>query len=326
MKTHALCTLVILAAMGGILLAGTPGYSYLPDFTAPGPQMDHWDFTAFPVTWNLNPAEGGNVTGSNSVASVMQAAFNTWTSAPNATLLVARGADSSVTSETTSPSDINLICFVCADGDFSKDSNTLAVTITTTANAVGEADGHGGMTRFVGQLIKADIVFNPSVTFTTGGTKGQDLLTVATHEVGHFFGMGHSAVVRAVLFPAASSLTTLSNDDVAGISQLYPKGTPDVATGSISGQVTLNGAGVFGAQVFAESVTGNIGYPGNIRNTPIGGLTRPDGTYNIQGVPADAYVVAAEPLLGPVSNSDLSGYSKAFGQPSVQTNFTARWH
>ncbi|HET7184411.1 MAG TPA: matrixin family metalloprotease [Terriglobales bacterium] len=326
MKTHAPCTLVILAAMGGILLAGTPGYSYLPDFTAPGPQMDRWDFTAFPVTWNLDPAEGGNVTGSNSVASVMQTAFDTWTSAPNATLPVARGPDSSVTSESMSPPDINLICFVCMDGDFSKDSNTLAVTTTTTANAVGEADGHGGMTRFVGQLIKADIVFNPSVSFTTGGTKGQDLLTVATHEAGHFFGMDHSAVVRAVMFPAASSLTTLSYDDVAGISQLYPKSTPDVATGSISGQVTLNGAGVFGANVFAESVTGNIGYPGNIRNTPIGGLTRPDGTYNIQGVPADAYVVAAEPLLGAVSNSDVSGYSKAFGQPSVQTNFTARWH
>ncbi len=324
MRTHrALSGLVSLAAVSALLLVAASGFSYIPDFT--GQQPDHWDFTAFPVTWNLNPAKGGNITGNNSVASVMQAAFNTWMSAPNTALSVSRGADISATSETTSLSNVNLICFVCTDGDFSKDANTLAVTITTTADHVGESDGHGGTTRFVGQLIKADIVFNPASTFTTGGTSGQDLLTVATHEVGHFFGLDHSAVVRAVMFPAASSLTTLGSDDVAGISQLYPKSSPEVATGSISGSVTLSSAGVFGAHVFAESVTGNTGYT-NARNTPIGTLTRPDGTFSIQGVPAGSYIVVAEPLDGPVTNSDVSGYPKAFGQPSVNTNFTSRWH
>jgi len=319
---RALCGFFSLAAIA-VLLSAAPAFSYLPDFT--GQQPDHWDFAAFPVTWNLNPAKGNNISGSTSVASVMQTAFNTWLSAPNTALNVSRGADVSTTSETSSPSNVNLICFVCTDGDFSKDANTLAVTITTTSDRVGESDGHGGTTRFVGQLIKADIVFNPSSTFTTGGTSGQDLLTVATHEVGHFFGLDHSAVVRAVMFPAASSITTLGSDDVAGISQLYPKSIPDVATGSISGSITQNGAGVFGAHVFAESVTGNAEYP-NARNTPIGTLTRPDGTYTIQGLPPGSYVVVAEPLDGPVTNSDVSGYSKTFGQPSVQTNFTSRWH
>lgn len=323
---RAAYTLLWLAAIAGLLLAGTPGYSYLPDFTSPGPQPDHWDFSAFAVRWNLNPAANSNIAGSNSVANVMQSAFNTWTTAPNTVLQVSRGPDSSANSETTSSSDINLICFVCTDGDFSKDANTLAVTITTTANAAGESDGHGGTTRFVGQIIKADIVFNPSSNYTTGGTSGQDLQTVATHEVGHFFGLDHSGVVRAVMFPAASSLVTLGYDDVAGISQLYPKSTPDVATGSINGQVSLNGSGVFGAHVFAESITSNAAFSGNIRNTPVGTLTRPDGTYAIQGLPADSYVVLAEPLDGPVSNRDVTGYPSAFGQPSVQTNFTTRYH
>jgi Matrixin len=324
-RAHGPVFLAALLAMAVLLLAA-PGFSYLPEFTTPGPQPDHWDFSAFPVTWNLNPSTGSNVSGSRSVADVMQTAFNTWASSPNVLLVVSRGPDSAVSSEGASPPNTNLICFVCSDVDFAKDASTLAVTITTTANATGEDNNHGGTTTFVGQIIKADILFNPSSTFTTGGTSGQDLQTVATHEVGHFFGLDHSAVVRSIMFPAASSLTTLGYDDVAGLSVLYPKTPPDVATGKISGTVSSGTGGVFGAQVFAESTTGNAPFGGNIRKTPVGTLTRPDGSYTIQGLPGDSYIVTAEPLDDPVSNSDVSGYSDAFGQPAVQTNFTTRWH
>jgi hypothetical protein len=314
----------MLGWLGGVavlLLAAAPGFSYLPSFTAPGPQPDRWGPASFPVTWNLNSLIGGNIHGSRPVADVMQASFKTWTDAPNAALSVLRGADSQVSSAAASPANINLICFVCSDADFSKDANTLAVAITTTSN-----------TGTVGQILKGDILFNPASTYTTDGScpsglTCQDIQTVATHEIGHFFGLDHSAVVRAVMFPAASSLLTLSYDDVAGISALYPKSSPAVATGSISGTVTMSGGGgVFGAHVFAESITSNAPFGSGVRKTPIGALTRPDGSYNIQGVPADSYVVTAEPLDGPVENGDVSGYPRAFGQPPVRTNFTTRWH
>ncbi len=322
---RAALTVAVLAALA-VLLAW-PGFGYLPDYSTPGPQPDHWNFAGFAVTWNLNPATGSNISGNRAVADVMQAAFNTWLSAPNAAIAVARGPNSAVSSESSSPSNINLVCFVCSDADFNADASTLAVTITTAANAAGQPDGHGGMTSYIGQIIKADIVFNPATSFTTGGTSGQDLQTVATHEVGHFLGLDHSAVVRAVMFPAASSLVTLGYDDVAGISALYPKATADVPTGSISGTVTFaSGGGVFGAHVFAESVTANEPFGGSIRRTPIGTLTTPGGAYTITGVPADSYILTAEPLDGPVMNSDVSGYPSAFGQPSVQTNFTTRMH
>src|SRR6185369_8979625 len=120
-----------------------------------------------------------------------------------------RGADSAISSESAAPSNVNLICFVCSDADFTKDSQTLAVTLTTTANGPGASNGHGGTTTFAGQIIKADIIFNPSTQYSTDGSKGQNLQTVATHEIGHFFGLDHSAVVRAIMFPAASNLTLL---------------------------------------------------------------------------------------------------------------------
>ncbi len=315
---------VALVALAVLLSA--PAYSYLPSLTKPGPSPDHWDFAAFPVTWSLNPATGNNISAGTDVHGIIAAAFNTWTSAPNAALAITEGSDVNVGSEAASPSNINLVCFVCSDADFSKDANTLAVTITTTSDAVGQSDGHGGTTQFVGQIIKADILFNPSVPFSAG-TTGQNLQVVATHEIGHFLGLDHSAVVRAVMFPFASDLTTLSYDDVAGLSVLYPKAAPDVPTGTISGTVAFsNGAGVFGAHVYADSNSGAQAFPNTIRKSPIGTLTTPGGVYTIQGLPADSYIVVTEPLDDPVTNSDVSQFPPAYGQASVQTNFTTRWH
>ena len=321
----AAATFALLLVFAGAIFLAQPSYSYLPNFTAQQP--DRWDFSSFPVVWNLNPSIGSNVTGSRSVADIMQTAFNTWAAAPNAALQFSRGSDVSVSEESSSPSNTNLICFVCSDADFSKDSQTLALTITTTADRAGQGNGHGGTSNFAGQIIKADILFNPSSQYTTGGTGGQDLLTVAVHEVGHFFGLNHSGVVRSVMFPAASSVSQLGWDDVAGLASLYPKSSPDLPTGAISGTVRFAGGGaVFGAHVFAESTTGNQGFGGVIRKTPISAVTRPDGSYTITGLPPDSYVITAEPLDDPVSDSNLGSYSKVFGQPSVQTNFTTRWH
>jgi len=322
-----LVTLLSLFALAILLVS--PAASWLAQFTAPSgggtPQQDHWDFSAFAVQWNLNPTTGSNISGSRNVSDVITASFATWTSAPNATLSISRGADSSSTSAgfSTTGGNTNLICFVC-QADFSKDAQTLAVTITTIENATGSPDGHGGRSKFVGQILDADILFNPSTNFSTGGGMGQDLQTVATHEIGHFFGLDHTAVVRAIMFPFAPNVqTSLGYDDVAGISGLYSGGGN---LGSITGSVSFAGSGgpVFGAHVFAQSVTTSSPLNG-IRKTPIGTLTLPDGTFKIGGVPSDSYIVVAEPLDDPESAGDIQAFSGAFGH-AIQTNFTTRWH
>ncbi|HZR30080.1 MAG TPA: matrixin family metalloprotease [Terriglobales bacterium] len=326
--------LFITAVAAASMLLPRPASSHLPELTKVGNNVipSRWNFAGFPVQWNLNPATGSNITGSNSAASAIQAVFDTWTSAPNANIPVTRGADSAVSSEASSPANINLICFVCMDADFSKDSGTLAVTITTTVSR-GHSDGHGGVAAFDGQIIKSDIIFNPNVKFTTDGTGSgstQDLQTVATHEVGHFLGMDHTGVTRAIMFPfAPASEHTLSYDDDAGISTLYPKAIPDMAVGSIAGTVRMQGnnAAVFGAHVYAGSTSGALPFPTsfNLRKSPISTLCKPDGTYLIQGVPADSYIITAEPLDGPESTGDVQAFSSAFGA-TIQTNFTTRWH
>lgn len=319
---------VLIAVVAVLLLALTPSASsHVNSLTLANgaAQLDHWPQSA-QVVWNINPAHGANITGTRTVDSVIQSAFDTWMAAPNASLNIARGADSAQTS--FGMDGTNLICFVCT-GDFTSEAETLAVTMTTVATQAGVSDGREGTTQFAGQILDADILFNTSKDFATDGSgTGQDLQTVATHEVGHFFGLAHSPIVRAVMYPFSPAMeTSLSYDDVAAISVNYAKAAPDVPTGSIAGTVRLGGTGVFGAHAFADSATSAEPFAAfNIRKSPIGALTLPDGSYVISGLPADSYTVTAEPLDGPVSDSDVSGYATAFGQASVQIGFTTRWH
>lgn len=303
--------LVVVAA----LLLQIPARPYTFNSTGSPAKHDHW---ASPPHYVVAIDTGSNIsgTGTRSVVQVINAAFTTWANAPNAAVIAI--ADPPLQQGQLSNNDgKNTICFKCS-GDFSKDSSTLAITSTSTdANA---------------QIVDADIAFNPSKNFTTDATApgqtGQDLETVAVHEIGHFFGMSHSGVVRASMFPFAPAIErTLGYDDVMIAAQLYPA-SQSVSTHTISGTVRLAGNAVFGAHVVAESQT-NLEPNGmvlaNVRKTPISALTDLGGNYAIV-VPDDTYLVFAEPLNLPMTNSDIQGYASSFGRTSVDTNFTTRWH
>src|SRR2546430_3612414 len=150
--SSSLMLLLPLLALAAALLVAVPAFSVLPQLTSSQP--DHWSLTAFAVQWNLNPStSGAKISGSQSVAQVMQASFDTWDAAPNTALSISHGADSSVSQEKNSPSNINLICFVCSDPPFAE-TEPLAVTIQTPADGPGASDGHCGTTPFAGQTIK----------------------------------------------------------------------------------------------------------------------------------------------------------------------------
>ena len=170
-----------------------------------------------------------------------------------------------------------------------------------------------------GALLEADIFFNSSFQWSVAaaGESGKyDVQTIALHEIGHLSGLGHSAIgetellptgerrviaTAAVMFPIAFPAGTVTGrelkpDDVAGISDIYSDGNFNETTGSISGRVTKNGQGLFGAHVVAfNPATGHL----------VANLSLNDqGQFSIAGLSPGPHIVRVEPL----DDADLDSY------------------
>jgi len=171
-----------------------------------------------------------------------------------------------------------------------------------------------GSTSFIldtvtGEVLESDIFFNSTFAWSSasaGETNRHDLESIALHEIGHLLGLGHSMLgetvnegggrrvlgAEAVMFPIAFSPGTLNRtlrpDDVAGIADIYGTETFRKSTGSITGRILKNGAGVLGAHVIAfNPATGVM----------VGGFTlSPDGTFVIAGLEPGPQLVRVEPL------------------------------
>ena len=95
------------------------------------------------------------------------------------------------------------------------------------------------------------------------------------------------------MFPIAFAPGNISNrtpraDDMAGLSDLYPDDGFNARTGSISGRVTKNGQGVFGAHVVAfDPVTGSL-----VANFTLNA----QGEFSIAGLSPGPHVIRVEPL------------------------------
>lgn len=180
-----------------------------------------------------------------------------------------------------------------------------------------------------GALVESDIFFNSVFPWSVspGGEAGRyDLETIALHEIGHLSGLGHSLLgetellgnggrrviaAESVMFPIAFSPgsiadRTLKADDIAGISDLYPAGGFNSGTGSVSGRVTRNGQGVFGAHVAAFHLASGALVSNFSLNT--------SGQFSIAGLAPGAHVLRVEPL----DDADVEAF---FDSDNVRVDF-----
>jgi hypothetical protein len=134
---------------------------------------------------------------------------------------------------------------------------------------------------------KSVVILNPDLRNLPSFS--EKLFGTLVHEIGHGLGLQHtftSSVMSTFVTRSTSRGKPLTTDDVAAISLLYPTRSFTQNTGSISGRVTMSGAGVNLASVVAISPSGPA----------ISTLTNPDGTYQIAGLPPRQYFVYVHPL------------------------------
>ncbi|WP_437573295.1 matrixin family metalloprotease [Sorangium sp. So ce887] len=93
----------------------------------------------------------------------------------------------------------------------------------------------------------ADMVFNNVGFCWDDAGEGDciDLRSIATHEEGHFLGLGHSNVRGATMlgtYRGGTSARTLEDDDIEGVCALYPIGGTTVASSGAGGGAGWGGA------------------------------------------------------------------------------------
>jgi Matrixin len=278
----------------------------------------------------------------NEIEQVIQQSLAVWTGVAGTTLKPSSLAPlTRVTPAVSCGADgLNSICFNQPDMAFTP--GVLAFTRTVTADHIGEQLVNGPAASSPGQILDADIFFNPgdsNVTFSTPSAlatnpKSYDLESIVTHELGHFFGFSHSAIWSAMMYPYAPAPGTISgtrptaqaldaplaDDDRTGLRVLYADPTDTIHVGSIAGRIFPANplslpanppgiTGLFGTHVVAvDAASGNViaGTLGGWSCTSPG-PTQFDGSYVIQALPVGhSYQIYAEALNGAVDPSQVS--------------------
>ena len=285
----------ILVRGAAILLAlgvlAAPASAYL-EFTAPIRGVStllKWN--AAPVRWFARDASANGVPASLLQATVAHA-FGTWEAVPTASVSFAFVGFTSA-----SPFADDGLSVIGFQNEPSEDrvlgATGFTIDITT------------------GEIVEADIFINSAFLWSTsdsGDPARFDLESVVLHEIGHFLGLGHSALGEtqllgsdsrrvlasgAVMFPIAFGRGNtldrkLQPDDIAGVSSLYPDGGFATRTGIVRGRVQKNGRGVFGAHVVAFNVQTGVLIGAFTLNT--------NGDFEIAGLAPGPHVIRVEPL------------------------------
>ena len=182
---------------------------------------------------------------------------------------------------------------------------------TSIANLATAADG----SKFI-PILRSTIHLNANMTVLPGPGYNETFFMVAVHEIGHALGLQHtftSSTMSQATTRATNLTHPIDNDDIAGLSVLYPTAAGLSHFGSITGQITAGGLGIHLASVVAiQAGTGAVS-----------AVTDLNGNFRIDGIPPGQYLVYVHtmppdanicgPWIGLTAGPADSGCSGAIG-------------
>ena len=282
-------------------LMGTPAqayYHYVHYFrNAPyTPVQEKFDLTALPnktVTFFVTDSGPSVYAPNDSLGSILgevKTALAAWNSVDSSDLRVAFGGTETAGQNSNTPGG-DVLFIDLPPGLLGQGAPTVMVGTTT--------------------IIGGQVLLSNNTNKGPGPSYLEEFYTTAVHEIGHALGLQHTWTASAMSQDVIRNTTRarpLDDDDIAAISVLYGKANWAANFGSISGRVTLNGQGVNLASVVAISPNGPA----------VSALTNPDGSYQINGLPPNNYLLYVHPLPPDAVPADGSGLRlpvDANGQP-----------
>ncbi|MFW6053232.1 MAG: matrixin family metalloprotease [Persicimonas sp.] len=194
----------------GLLFAASNATAYVFIHSSQCPNGAAWGSGDQPLDYYINQ-DGSNDVGFSQVESIMQDSFDEW-SAP-----CCSSFDTTYQGTTTDTALQNNGRVVLSFEEQSwptqmgNVNQTIAVTLSSAYSNCELAEG--------------PILFNGvGFTFCTSGSGCTDLQAIATHEMGHNLGLGHSSEQDATMYASytgGTSARTLAQDDIDGVCALY---------------------------------------------------------------------------------------------------------
>ena len=239
---HAVATAVALAALAG---RPTDARAYCYTTTCPG--QDVCDGATLdgcvPLSWRSGclgfsvQSDGSALVSAETAELIVDLAFDQWRFVdcgernPGLYVWNMGEIECGLVEYNKDAGNANTVVFRDEAWPHAADTHNIALTTTTFDPDTGE-------------LLDADIELNSAgFPFTVDDQSIEyDLLSVLTHEAGHFLGLGHSQTAEATMFAAYDAgtidLRTPEPDDVAAICSLYP---PDASVDSTCNPLPRHG-------------------------------------------------------------------------------------